>query len=324
MDEKAVELRRAALCPGVAPLVTAAAQAFADAPGLEDVVGMRAAYEAFSARFHGPLPAALDVADTMLPVAAGGAVPVRVYRPARAGSAPAPCVIYLHGGGWVLGSPASHHGITADLADGAGVVVVSVDYRRAPEYPYPAAFDDSRAVVASLAGDGAAALGIDPTRIVVAGDSAGANLAAAVCLWARDHGGPVLAGQVLIYPVLGTDPTLPSYVENADGPLMTTADMRRYWQAYLGGPATTGDPYAAPLAARDPSRLPPALVTTAGYDPVRDDGLVYARRLAEAGGAVVVRNAADLPHGHLRARHASPSAGAEMAALIAWVRDALR
>jgi len=258
-------------------------------------------------------------------LAAGlGEVPVRIYRPPslKPGQL-APCILYMHGGGWVLGSADTHDCITAEIAESTGAIVVSVDYLLAPEHPFPAGFNQCRAALDMLSRE-PAAFGIDGRRIAVAGDSAGANLAAALALAVRGEGGPALAAQALIYPVLGTDMSLPSYRQNATAPMLKPEEMAFYWSHYLGGEPLTGNPYAEPRIAADLSGLPPSLIWTAGHDPVRDDGAVYARRLSEAGVPVIYRCAPDLAHGYLRARAMSASAAAEFEALCRELRELLQ
>jgi acetyl esterase len=314
---------RAPLCPGIERFIEEAAEAFADSTGEESLAEQRAAYAFFSERFRQPRPEGLSAEDAVL--AAGlGDVPVRIYWPPSLERGKlAPCILYMHGGGWVLGSVDTHDCITAEIAESTSAIVVSVDYALAPEHPFPAGFNQCFAALHMLADNGAA-FGIDATRIAVAGDSAGANLAAALALAARDAGGPALIAQALIYPVLGTDRDLPSYVENANAPLLKTEEMAVYWAHYLNGKPATVSPYAAPLLAADLSGLPPALIWTAGYDPVRDDGEVFAYRLREAGVPATYRCARDLAHGYLRARAMSASAAAEFEALCGALRELLR
>ncbi len=313
---------RVALCPGIERFIAEAASAYAGATGAASFSEQRAAYVSFSHRFRQPRPESVAVEDAVLAAGLAG-VPVRIYRPAslEAGQL-APCILYMHGGGWVLGSVDTHDCITAEIAESTGAIVVSVDYRLAPEHPFPAGFDQCCAALHMLGRDGAA-FGIDTRRIAVAGDSAGANLAAALALAARNEGGPALAAQALIYPVLGTATDLPSYRQNATAPMLRTEEMRHYWSLYLGGEPVTDNPYAAPLLASDLSGLPPSLIWTAGHDPVRDDGVLYARRLAEAGVTAIYRCAPDLAHGYLRARALSASAAAEFEALCQALRDLL-
>ncbi|MEO8604021.1 MAG: alpha/beta hydrolase [bacterium] len=210
-----------------------------------------------------------------------GEIAVRIYTPA--GPAPLPLLVYFHGGGWVLGSLETHDGICRGLAAGAGCVVVSVDYRLAPEHRYPAAAEDCFAATA-WAHANAATLGADARRIAVGGDSAGGNLAAVVAQMARDRGGPPLVFQLLIYPVTEHAYETASYRDNASGYLLSADDMRWFWDHYLGdAPARGAEPYASPLRAANLNGLPPALVLTAEFDPLRDEGEAYAAALDEAG-----------------------------------------
>ncbi|HTY19110.1 MAG TPA: alpha/beta hydrolase [Myxococcota bacterium] len=211
----------------------------------------------------------------------GGALPVRVYTP-EAARPPAPAVVYFHGGGWVIGSPDTHDNLCRALANRARAVVVSVDYRLAPEHHFPAAAEDCYAAAGWVA-DHAAEIGADGARLAVAGDSAGGNLAAVVALMARNLGGPALRQQTLIYPVTNADFETPSYRDNAEGYMLTRDAMRWFWDHYVPDRARRSDPYASPLCAEKFGELPPALVVTAEYDPLRDEGEAYAARLAEAG-----------------------------------------
>jgi acetyl esterase len=244
------------------------------------VAGARQMMEAMSQMRAAPVEVAA-VADRTIP-GPQGEIPVRVYTPK--GSAPFPMLVYFHGGGWVLGSLETHDGICRSLADGAGCVVVSVDYRLAPEHRYPAAADDCYAATQWAAAH-AAELGADAKRIAIGGDSAGGNLTAVVAQMARDRGGPALVFQLLIYPV--TDATsleTASYRDNATGYLLTTDDMHWFWDHYLGeGRPRAAEPYASPLKAATLNGLPPALVITAEFDPLRDEGEAYAAALDAAG-----------------------------------------
>jgi len=220
------------------------------------------------------------VEDRTLPGPAGE-IPVRVYAP-EGEEEPRPGVVYFHGGGFVMGSLETHDATCRSLANASGCTVVSVDYRLAPEHPFPAAPEDCYAATRWVASHGAE-LGIDPDRLAVAGDSAGGNLAAAVSLMARDRGGPALRHQVLIYPVADHGFDTPSYRENAEGYLLSRQLMEWFWGHYLARESDADHPYASPLRAPDASKLPPALVLTAEFDPLRDEGEAYAERLRAAG-----------------------------------------
>ncbi|MEE2663982.1 MAG: alpha/beta hydrolase [Myxococcota bacterium] len=209
-----------------------------------------------------------------------GELPVRIYTPDGAG--PFPLLMFFHGGGFVVCDLDSHDALARSLCRGAGAVVVSVDYRLAPEAKFPAAPEDCHAAT-RWAVDNAASIGADGARVAVAGDSAGGNLAAVVAQLAKQRGGPALAHQLLIYPVTAHDFTTPSYEENAEGYFLTRDMMQWFWHHYLERAEDGQDPLAAPLRAKDLSGLPPATVVTAEYDPLRDEGEAYARRLDEAG-----------------------------------------
>ncbi len=214
----------------------------------------------------------------------GGDLPIRIYRPK--GSGPFPVLVYFHGGGWVLGNLENTDAACRALTNMAQCLVVSVNYRKAPEHPYPAAVDDAYAAVQWVF-ENAANIDGDPLRVAVGGESAGGNLAAVVCLRARDQGDPLPIYQALIYPVTNYAFDTPSYEENADNPALSRETMRWFWQQYLPDEQAGQQPYASPLRAPDLSGLPPAVIITAEYDPLRDEGEAYARRLRDAGVPVV-------------------------------------
>ena len=220
-----------------------------------------------------------------------GDIPIRVYTPA--GQLPLPLLVYFHGGGWVVGGIETHDGLCRQLANKAKAVVVSVDYRLAPEHPFPAAPEDSYAATRWVA-EHARDLGGDAARIAVAGDSAGGNLAAVVSLMARDRGGPRLVHQVLIYPVVDAPCGNASYRDNANDYLLTAEMMDWFWNHYG---AADRHPLACPLRAPSLRELPPALVFTAEFDPLRDEGEAYAARLREDGVPVRLERYDGMIHG---------------------------
>ncbi|MEJ1156987.1 alpha/beta hydrolase [Prosthecomicrobium sp. N25] len=278
----------------------------------------RRGWEEVCRAFQAPRPPGIAVEDLVVP-GPGGAVPVRLYRPAAAG--PLPGVLYGHGGGWVLGSLETHDDMCAELADAAGVVVAAVDYRLAPENRHPAQLDDMLAVLAWLRAEGARH-GIDPGRILGAGDSAGGQLTAGAALVLRDRGLPAFVGQVLIYPVLGGDTDTPSYRRNAHAPCLTLEEMDYFLQAFLGPPGAPAwtDPTALPLLAADLAGLPPAFITVAGHDPLHDDGVRFHERLGAAGVPSRLRREPELAHSYMRARHHSGPAMAGFRAIAEAVR----
>jgi acetyl esterase len=223
-----------------------------------------------------------------------GEIPLRVYAPAVGRALPG--IVYFHGGGFVIGNLDSHDGTCRALANAAGCAVVSVDYRLAPEHRFPAAPEDCYAALRFVAERGGE-LGIDPQRLAVAGDSAGGNLAAATALLARERRGPDLRFQLLVYPVADHRFDTPSYRDNAEGYFLTAAMMRWFWGHYLERPEHGDDPIASPLRAKDLAGLPPALVITAEYDPLRDEGEAYAARLRDAGVAAELRRYDGQIHG---------------------------
>jgi acetyl esterase len=257
------------------------------------VAEARQAMEMLS-QMRGAEVAVASVVDRTIP-GPGGEIPVRIYTPN--GTAPFPMLVYFHGGGWVLGSLGTHDGICRSLAAGAGCIVVSVDYRLAPEHRYPAAAEDCYAATQWCAAH-AAELGADAARLAVGGDSAGGNLSAVVAQMARDRGGPRLVFQLLIYPATDAACDTISHRENAEGYLLTAQDMTWFWGHYLGDlQAHAAEPYASPLRAGNLAGLPPALVITAEFDPLRDEGESYAAALEHAGVAAKVSRYDGMIHG---------------------------
>jgi acetyl esterase len=231
----------------------------------------------------------------------------RLYVPDGAGEKP-PLTLYYHGGGWVIGTLDTHDGTCRAIAQNSGSTVLSIAYRLAPEHRYPAAADDCYDALVWAAAN-AGSLGVDATRLAVAGDSAGGNLAAAVAIMARDRAGPELRHQLLIYPVTDQDYSTPSYAENGDGNYYLSTDgMRWFWGHYLGNTATDDAPLAVVLRASNLSNLPSATVITAEYDPLRDEGIAYAAKLKAAGVAVDAATAKGMIHGFFSMFEAVPDA----------------
>jgi len=226
-----------------------------------------------------------------------GKIPVRIYTPR--GSGPLPVLVFYHGGGWVLGDISTYQSYCTAVTNAAGCIVVAVDYRRAPEHKYPAAADDAFTAAAWVF-DHAASFGGDPDRIALGGDSAGGNLTAVVSLMARDRSAFKPVAQVLIYPVTDFNFDTPSYRENAEGYMLTRDDMQWFWNCYLNSEEDGRQPYASPLKAANLSGLPPALVITAEYDPLRDEGEAYAARLRQAGVPVTLTRYDGMIHAFVR------------------------
>ena len=249
-----------------------------------------------------------------------GDLPVRIYAPAS--DSALPVIVYFHGGGWVICDLDTHDDVCRRLANACGCLVMSVDYRLAPEHKFPAAADDAYAAVVWMA-EHADEIGGDASRMAVAGDSAGGNLAAAVSLMARDNGGPHIATQVLVYPVTDRNFERPSMIEVGDGYPLTRDGMRWFWGHYLSSDDDAANPYAAPLQASDLSGLPPALVITAEYDPLRDEGEAYAARLEQAGVAATCTRYNGMMHGFFQQPDLFDQAQKAHAEVAAAVRAAL-
>jgi acetyl esterase len=254
---------------------------------LHDIPAARAAFEEMIATLFADIPGveALEIEDRLVPGHQGDPdVPVRVYRPKEPRQPPVPGVLHIHGGGFVVGSVQTEHAGAALMAIDTGAVVVSVDYRLAPEHPYPAGVHDCYAGLTFLHAE-AGALGVDTTRLAVVGASAGGGLAAATALLARDRGGPPLCFQMLHIPELDDRLETHSMRTFVDSPVWNRPLAEISWQAYLGALHGAADVpvYAAPARATDLSGLPPAYVSTAENDPLRDEGMLYAVRLLQAG-----------------------------------------
>jgi len=278
----------------------------------------RRLYDAWCREWSGPRPVGVAAADLLVPTA-DAEIPVRLYRP-RDGDGRLGIVLYMHGGGWILGDCDSHDQVTSRMADAIGCAVLSVAYRLAPEHKFPAAFNDSYAVLQWLM-EAAPALGLDSGRLAVAGDSAGAALAAGICLAARDRGGPRIRLQALIYAGLRLH--RPS-ADDVQSPGLSSEALNAYARAYLAKPEDALDPYAAPLNAVSFADLPPAFVASAQLDVLREDSEIYAQKLREAGVPVTYRCGAGLPHTYLRTIHFCDAARTEFLAVCAGLREALR
>ncbi len=251
---------------------------------------------------------------------AASEIPIRIYTPLVPGSQGA--LVYFHGGGWVLGNLDSHDAVCRRLAGGAGITVISVGYRLAPETPYPGGLNDCYAATAWVANN-AHLLGIDPLKIAVGGDSAGGNLAAAVTLKARDEAWPTIRFQLLIYPVTDARFDTASYRDNASGYLLSRDAMIWFWNHYVPNPDERTQAYASPLRADSLVALPPALVLTAEYDPLRDEGEAYANALRSAGVQVTQTRYPGLIHGFFDMWETVPASRGAVKAATAALRNAL-
>lgn len=249
-----------------------------------------------------------------------GELPVRIYTPA--GSGPFPALVFFHGGGWMIGDLDTQDGPCRTLANGAACIVVSVDYRLAPEHKFPAAPEDTYAATKWVAAN-AASINVDPTRLAVGGDSAGGNLTAVTAQMARDRGGPRLAFQLLIYPVTDGACDTMSYRDNADGYLLTKDMMQWFWNHYVRNGVDRQNPMASPLRAQSLSGLPPALVQTAEFDPLRDEGEAYAARLEDAGVRVTLTRYNGMIHGFFGMASVIDQARAAVAEAAGALRSAL-
>jgi acetyl esterase len=250
-----------------------------------------------------------------------GPVAVRLYTPEAAG--PHPVLVFVHGGGWVRGDLDTHDNVCRALCARAGCAVLSVDYRRAPEHPFPAALEDCYAALEWTA-EHAGRLTLDPDRIAVGGDSAGGNLSAGLALMARDRDGPALARQLLIYPAVASPElqSFDSYEENAFGYLLERPGIEWYYERYAPSPAQARNEYLAPLLASDLSGLPPATVVTAGFDPLRDEGIEYADRLAADGVDVEHRHYEGMIHAFVSLPEAMSAGDEALSAMAGDLRAA--
>ncbi len=281
----------------------------ADAAGLP-MPELRRLYDAYAARFTPPRPPGVTAEGTALDLA-DRRIPLRLYRPS---TPPAGIIVYLHGGGFTLGSLDSHDLVTARLAADTGAAVVAVDYRLAPEHRAPAALDDALAVAEAVRHS---RLPVPSAPVLLAGDSAGGLLAAGAALALRDRGGPQPAGLVLVYPALSGDPAEPAARDEAEAPLLSLVEVKACFGAYHGDGAP--GPYDRPLAA-PLHGLPPTFLLPVEHDPLRDDAVLFAQRLRDAGVRVDLRLGRGLVHSALRALGRSPEMDSAFADLVAFVR----
>lgn len=270
----------------------------------------RARVRAGAAAAAGPKPATPTVTDLVIPGSAG-AIPARFYEPPGQGIEDRPLIVYFHGGGWTIGGLDTCECVCRFLALNTPATVLAVGYRLAPEHPFPAAIEDAFAAYRWAATDNSR-LGVDPTRIAVAGDSAGGNLAASLSILCREDGGRQPTMQALIYPVTDAVGGHRSRDQFAEGFLLTRADMDWFERHYLPPAADRADPRISVLRADDLSGLPPAYITTAGFDPLRDEGEAYAARMQDAGVEVTLRRHPGLIHGFANMTAVSPTARAAM------------
>ena len=284
----------AALHPQVEALAKAAALREPDEPG--ELQAMRDEYVETAVRLGGALEPVGQVEDVVIARPAGdSALRARAYRPRAL--EPVGALLWLHGGGWCVGDLDGFDRVCRSLCNAAGAIVVSVDYRLAPEHPYPAAVEDATLAVDWAAGHGAEQLGFDGARVAIGGDSAGGNLATVAAL----HAPGALRAQLLVYPVVDAAMDSESYREFADFTLLTRDAMAWCWRTYLGGDQARGSEVdASPLRAGDLSGAPAAFVAVAGHDVLHDEGVAYARALSEAGVDVELRTYDDMPHGFIR------------------------
>lgn len=282
------------------------------------VAEQRENWNAYAARLSRPHPDTLDVTERRVP-GKDTEVPVRIYRP-KAAKEPTGCMIYMHGGGFMLGDLDSSDSIAWGFAAETGATVISVDYRLTPEHPWPAGFDDCYAVLEWAAAAGRE-IGIDPARLVIGGDSAGGRYAACMSQKARDAGGPKIRAQAIVYGNGGPIENARSMEDFATGFGLTAARTTAFGKMLFPDGAPTGDPVAFPVFAGDLSGLPPTLVHVAEFDPIRDAGRAYAARLIEAGVDVTFREARGMIHGFMRARFTGEQAAREYKAICDFLAE---
>lgn len=274
----------------------------------------RAAWDAVCKAWQAPHPPGLSIYDDSL-TSRHGPLKLRIYRPE--GSDHRPGLLYFHGGGWVLGSLETHDDMCAEIAAGAGVVVAALDYRLAPEHPFPAQCEDALAFLDWVLAEGPTH-GIDTARLIAGGDSAGGQMSASLAIALRDRGLTALRGQVLVYPVLDADSETQSYRRNASSSALSRKEMLYYLDAFLGpaGSPARRDKLALPLLETNLAGLPPAFITAAGHDTLQDEAFIFTERLEAAGVPVMLRYEPELDHSYMRARHHSKPAFESFRAII--------
>jgi acetyl esterase len=300
------------LHPQVRSLIEAETAA-ADEPAPADLGRLRAGYLETAVRLGGAPEEVERVDDVVIARHDRSSLPLRVYRPLEAAAALG-AIVWHHGGGWVIGDLDGFDRVARSLANASGQAVVSVDYRLAPEHPYPAAVQDGELALRWAASEGAERFGFDGRRVLVGGDSAGGQVA----VWASLRAPGLARGQLLVYPALDPAMASESYRAHAGGPMLRARDMAWFWEHYL-----SGGERPRPLEDVRLAGQPPALVAVAGHDPLRDDGLAYARALRAAGVAVETVEFEDMVHGFLRWGGVVDRSRALIGLLAGWGRDAL-
>lgn len=285
-----------------------------------DAPSARMMYRAMGQMVELPRGELAHVEDLSIPGDHGHSIPARLYCPKKHGGQPAPVLLFFHGGGWVIGDLETHDSACAEIARGLGMTVIAIDYRLAPEHPFPAAADDCLAATRWVAGS-PEAIGHAVTGLVLAGDSAGGNLASVCAQQLHDKLPVPILAQWLIYPGVDMTANSGSMVDFAEGFLLTNAGMTWFMGHYLGEGDRGLDPLASPYHGDRFEGLPPALVFTCGLDPLRDQGRAYAGKLIEHGVPTVYREAKGQIHGSLTLRQAIPSAQGDLAGCLAALRE---
>jgi len=300
--------------PTLAPEYEVMCAAIAEAPAIP-TLEPEAARAMWSAFLVGEREQIGEIRELQYPGVEGD-LAARLYRPE---GKPVAVVLFIHGGGWVLGDIETHDIAMTGLVERSGCAVLSINYRLAPETPFPGGLEDCFAALRWLE-DNREALGLGGIPLIVSGDSAGGNLAAALCILTRNRAGPAIDGQLLLYPVTDARRSLPSYTERKSGGLLTASDMEWFWNHYVSGSAALSD-LASPLLCETLAGLPPAIVVTAEFDPLRDEGKGYAERLKLAEVPCRVIHFDDLPHGFVTSYQISPASNAALTSIANALRE---